>query len=73
MSYLLDKNRIRSMKDRAVAKHRESHCDSCDQLVTPRDVVSVPEPGRVRCQRCTFEQSPTKRFVRVPPPCGRVA
>lgn len=73
MSYLLDKNRIR------LAKRRTSHCDQCDRHVTPMDVVSVPSPGRVRCEHCTvlareLDDAPTAKMVRLPvppPPCGR--
>ena len=74
MTYLLDKTRIRN----AVAKRRMSHCDHCDRHVTPLDVVSMPEPGRVRCEHCTvlaeeLDGAPTAKLVRLPvapPPCG---
>ena len=79
-TYLLDKSLIRRLKAAAIAKHRASHCDQCGRHVTPLDVVSMPELGRVRCEHCTvlareLEDAPTAKIVRMPvapPPCGRV-
>jgi hypothetical protein len=34
-------------------QYDHSHCDVCRTTLTGRDVVSVPELGKLRCERCT--------------------
>lgn len=50
MNFLLNRSLIKAMK----RQHDHSHCDLCQCTLTGRDVVSVPELGKIRCERCTF-------------------